>query len=177
MTILDLSKEMLEDYAPENSIPIVGNLFTHEFNSQQFDAVVFPFILHHTAEGSWTNCENRIVEAFERAHRWLKPNGKLILHNMISEYDIDVFVKYSPSDDAYKADNLESGWNIISEKSLRLVVEKNSALITIGIKPTYPASGYGYIQYVSNKKVVIKGVYKVKTFTEKPEKENLRTRD
>ena len=45
LTILDLSKEMLEDYAPENSIPIVGNLFTHEFNSQQFDAVVFPFDL------------------------------------------------------------------------------------------------------------------------------------
>jgi len=79
LTILDLSKEMLEDYAPENSIPIIGNLFTHEFNSQQFDAVVFPFILHHTAEGSWTNCENRIVDAFERAHRWLKPNGKILI--------------------------------------------------------------------------------------------------
>ena len=58
---------------------------------------------------------------------WLKPKGKFILHNCISEYDIDVFVKYAPSNNSYSADNLESGWNIISEKSLRLVAEKNSA--------------------------------------------------
>ena len=53
----------------------------------------------------------------------------------------------------------------------RKMVEKKSALITIGIKPDYPATGYGYIQYDSNKKTVIQGAYKVKTFTEKPEKE------
>ena len=53
----------------------------------------------------------------------------------------------------------------------RKMVEKKSVLITIGIKPTYPATGYGYIQYDSNKKMVIQGVYKVKTFAEKPEKE------
>ena len=53
----------------------------------------------------------------------------------------------------------------------RKMVEKKSALITIGIKPTYPETGYGYIQYDSNKKMVIQGVYKVKTFAEKPEKE------
>ena len=53
----------------------------------------------------------------------------------------------------------------------RKMVEKKSALITIGIKPTYPATAYGYIQYDSNKKMVIQEVYKVKTFAEKPEKE------
>ena len=44
-------------------------------------------------------------------------------------------------------------------------------IITIGIEPTYPETGYGYIQYGSNKKMDVKGVYKVKTFAEKPEKE------
>ena len=58
---------------------------------------------------------------------WLKPKGRLILFNMISEYDIDVYVKYAPSSASYREDSLESGWNIISEKSLRLVCEKNSA--------------------------------------------------
>ena len=52
----------------------------------------------------------------------------------------------------------------------RKVVEKKSALITVGIKPTYSATGYGYIQYDSNKKMIIQGVYKVKTFAEKPQK-------
>jgi len=53
----------------------------------------------------------------------------------------------------------------------RKMVENKSALITIGIKPTYPAIGYGYIQYDKNKKPDIKGIYKVKSFAEKPEKE------
>lgn len=38
-------------------------------------------------------------------------------------------------------------------------------LVTLGIRPTRPDTGYGYIQYLSNKKSDIK---KVKTFTEKP---------
>jgi mannose-1-phosphate guanylyltransferase len=38
-------------------------------------------------------------------------------------------------------------------------------LITLGIKPTRPETGYGYIQYIENKSAL----KKVKTFTEKPE--------
>ncbi|MBX2941525.1 MAG: mannose-1-phosphate guanylyltransferase [Cyclobacteriaceae bacterium] len=37
-------------------------------------------------------------------------------------------------------------------------------LITMGIKPTRPETGYGYIQYINGKKPI----KKVKTFTEKP---------
>ena len=65
----------------------------------------------------------------ENALSWLNPNGKLILHNMISEYDIDVFIKYQPSRLEPDLHELESGWNIISEKSLSLVVEKCDARI------------------------------------------------
>lgn len=42
----------------------------------------------------------------------------------------------------------------------------NDALITLGIKPHRPDTGYGYIQY--NEKEVSEGVNKVVTFTEKP---------
>ena len=51
------------------------------------------------------------------------------------------------------------------------MVEQKTSLITIGIKPTYPATGYGYIQYDPRGKTEVEGVYKVKTFTEKPHKE------
>ena len=73
----------------------------------------------------------------------------------------------------YPADHLivgDSKFKSIITRAQKMV-EKKSALITIGIKPTYPATGYGYIQYDNRKKVEIKGVYKVKTFAEKPEKE------
>ncbi|UEG50728.1 mannose-1-phosphate guanylyltransferase [Ferruginibacter lapsinanis] len=42
------------------------------------------------------------------------------------------------------------------------------ALVTLGIKPTHPNTGYGYIQY--EQQSVSDNVYKVKTFTEKPDK-------
>lgn len=45
-------------------------------------------------------------------------------------------------------------------------VGKHNALITLGIKPTYPNTGYGYIQYEQHE--VSDNVFKVKTFTEKP---------
>ncbi|MDZ4839923.1 MAG: mannose-1-phosphate guanylyltransferase [Bacteroidota bacterium] len=42
----------------------------------------------------------------------------------------------------------------------------NDVLLTLGIKPTRPDTGYGYIQY--NDELENDGFYKVKTFTEKP---------
>ena len=47
------------------------------------------------------------------------------------------------------------------------------ALLTLGIKPTNPNTGYGYIQYESF--AVSENVYKVKTFTEKPDTELAKT--
>lgn len=48
----------------------------------------------------------------------------------------------------------------------------NNALLTLGIKPNRPETGYGYIQ-VKNKANfnLIDNLYKVKTFTEKPDLE------
>jgi mannose-1-phosphate guanylyltransferase len=42
---------------------------------------------------------------------------------------------------------------------------KNDVLITLGITPTRPDTGYGYIQFVEKSG---EDYYKVKTFTEKP---------
>ena len=47
------------------------------------------------------------------------------------------------------------------------------ALVTLGIKPTNPNTGYGYIQY--EQLAVSENVYKVKTFTEKPDKDLAKT--
>lgn len=47
-------------------------------------------------------------------------------------------------------------------------VEGRDALLTLGIKPTSPETGYGYIQIGDE---VEEGILKVKTFTEKPDRE------
>ncbi|MGE0567778.1 MAG: mannose-1-phosphate guanylyltransferase [Bacteroidia bacterium] len=60
-------------------------------------------------------------------------------------------------------------------KAMKSCLKKASAedsLITLGIKPTRPDTGYGYIQYMdSDLKEKDKRMYKVKTFTEKPSAE------
>ncbi|WP_185133803.1 mannose-1-phosphate guanylyltransferase [Kaistella daneshvariae] len=57
------------------------------------------------------------------------------------------------------------------ELALNLAATKNF-LITLGIKPTRPETGYGYIQFEENKE---QEYFKVKTFTEKPDLEFART--
>ncbi|MBS1687633.1 MAG: mannose-1-phosphate guanylyltransferase, partial [Bacteroidetes bacterium] len=52
-------------------------------------------------------------------------------------------------------------------------VANHNALLTLGIKPTRPDTGYGYIQYDTEQE--LDRVYKVKTFTEKPSLELART--
>ena len=52
-------------------------------------------------------------------------------------------------------------------------VTAHKALITLGIKPTHPNTGYGYIQF--EQQPASDNVYKVKTFTEKPNTELART--
>ena len=48
-------------------------------------------------------------------------------------------------------------------------ITKNNALLTLGIKPNRPETGYGYIQISKGKEEIkIPNLKKVKTFTEKP---------
>lgn len=62
-------------------------------------------------------------------------------------------------------------------KSCYAKAKAEDCLVTLGIKPSRPETGYGYIQFLdhTNKKEKDKRIYKVKTFTEKPELELAKT--
>lgn len=55
-----------------------------------------------------------------------------------------------------------------------LYAQKHNALITLGIRPSRPDTGYGYIQFNPEQHEEHK-IYRVKTFTEKPTAEIART--
>jgi len=57
---------------------------------------------------------------------------------------------------------IEAGLNFVSRENV---------LLTLGIKPSRPETGYGYIQINGKKKVEIENIFPVKTFTEKPHAE------
>ena len=73
----------------------------------------------------------------------------------------------------YPSDHLIKGRKqfISTMKVAEAVAEKEDILMTIGIEPSYAATGYGYIQYGSNQNSAIENVYNVKTFAEKPNKD------
>jgi mannose-1-phosphate guanylyltransferase len=66
----------------------------------------------------------------------------------------------------------KKGFNKVCLEALSFV-NKHNAFITLGIKPSSPNTGYGYIQYEQH--AVSDNVYKVKTFTEKPNLELAKT--
>lgn len=87
----------------------------------------------------------------------------------INKLNPDAAIVVSPSDHLIL--NNEEFVNCIN-KSLKTASE-NDCLITLGIKPSRPDTGYGYIQYNTQK--IDDDFYKVKTFTEKPNLELART--
>lgn len=80
----------------------------------------------------------------------------------IENLDPDAAIVVAPSDHLILD---EPAFISAIEKSLE-VATKNNCLITLGIKPSRPDTGYGYIQYTDN--ALQDDFYKVKTFTEKP---------
>jgi mannose-1-phosphate guanylyltransferase len=90
---------------------------------------------------------------------------------------------------SYKLMQLNPNANLICAPADHLITEKDNfkttclnalhftshikALVTLGIKPNHPNTGYGYIQYESF--AVSENVFKVKTFTEKPDLELAKT--
>ena len=88
---------------------------------------------------------------------------------------------------AFKIQSINSNANMIVAASDHIIIEEdkfvkvlnncfdvvtnNDLLLTIGINPSRPDTGYGYIQFTSKKLNNNKNVKKVKTFTEKPDQE------
>ncbi len=74
------------------------------------------------------------------------------------------------------SDHVVSDIEIFQSLTLQALnfAKNNSAFVTLGIKPTYPNTGYGYIQYDLGA-VKDENVYEVKTFIEKPDIELAKT--
>ena len=87
----------------------------------------------------------------------------------IKQLNPNALVVVAPSDHLIL--NTENFIDIIN-KSLKAAKE-NDCLITLGIKPSRPDTGYGYIQYSNT--ALADNLYKVKTFTEKPSLEIAQT--
>lgn len=100
----------------------------------------------------------------EPIHRNTAPSVAWAIHRIVRR-DIDANIIVAPSDqavfqnDKFKSD-VERGFTFVAE---------NDCLLTLGVRPTRPEPGYGYIQMGA--KTQTEDLFKVKTFTEKPERQ------
>jgi hypothetical protein len=85
LTVLDLSREMLDKYCPVGATPVVGDVYDIRFPAGSFDTIVFPLMLHHTPVKGWRRSEQRVRDAIARASNWLRPGGSVFI------------VEYSPN--------------------------------------------------------------------------------
>ena len=88
----------------------------------------------------------------------------------IHAHDPNATVIISPSDHLIIQ---EDKFYDVMNKCTGFVEEHPHLLVTIGVKPTKPSTGYGYIQFLDESSP--HGFYKVKTFTEKPTPDLART--
>ena len=80
----------------------------------------------------------------------------------ISKINPDAVCIVAPSDHLILD---ESGFLDVVDQAMDFAVN-NPALVTLGIRPSRPDTGYGYIQFIEH--VAHAHIHKVKTFTEKP---------
>ncbi len=116
------------------------------------------------------------LKDFPEENYIVEPNGKntapciALAAAIIMKKDPEAAMGVFPAD--HLIENFES-----FKEAVRMgekVARQHSGLVTFGITPTRPATGYGYIQYDKKLPLLENSAYKVKTFAEKPNLETAR---
>jgi mannose-1-phosphate guanylyltransferase len=148
-TLLQQTYDRLVKLCPNENIFVVTSNSYEKLVAEQLPKIPKQNILSEPARKNTAPC---VAYASYKIHQ-LNPNALTIV---------------APSDHLIKKeDTFVKAVNACFKKA-----EQEDCLITLGIKPTRPDTGYGYIQFIeSDKTEKDKRIYKVKTFTEKPDLE------
>lgn len=148
-SLIQKTFQRFEKICPTENIYIVTNEIYKDLIKQQIPQISDNQIVLEPARRNTAPC---IAYANQKIKK-INPNAVIVVapsdHNIAKE---DVFVE-------------------VVSKGMQAVAEKDT-LLTIGIRPSYPNTGYGYIQYDEDKvDAVNPSIYEVKMFTEKPKLE------
>lgn len=142
-TLLQMTFDRFKRIMPVENIYIASNTLYKDLILEQLPEITENQVLLEPARRNTAPCicyaVNKIMALNENANIVVSPSDHLILKE-------DEFVEI-----------VKRGLNF---------TENNDYLLTLGIKPSRPETGYGYIQVDGNDGK--KDFYKVKTFTEKP---------
>lgn len=145
-TLIQQTYERYSKFVPKENIYIVTSQDYVELVKKQLPHIHIENIISEPSRKNTAPCiayiAFKLMKKDPKAVMIAAPSDNLIL-------DTDEFIK-------------------TATKALNFVGHIN-AFVTIGIKPTYPNTGYGYIQHDTIE--AAPDIHKVKTFTEKPNEE------
>ena len=146
-TLIQQTFDRLLKVIPKEHIYVITNIDYKDITSQQLSELDASQIIVEPCMMNTAACNIYIAKKIHE----LNPNASIIVapsdHIILNELE---FLK-------------------ITSKALE-IVSKDEVLITLGIEPTRPDTGYGYIQYKTE--TYENQLKKVKTFTEKPDLEH-----
>jgi mannose-1-phosphate guanylyltransferase len=145
-TLIQSTFERFASFIPKENIFVVTSQDYADLVAQQLPQIPADNILQEPSRKNTAPCIAYISFKLQQ----LNPDASLIV---------------APSDHIILDTNT---FTQICLKALDFV-EHIKAFVTLGITPTYPNTGYGYIQHEGIQ--VADDIYKVKTFTEKPDLE------
>ena len=143
-TLLQLTYERFLETVPKENIYIVTNEIYYQIVKDQLPQLIDNQILLEPLRRNTAPCIAYVASKIKA----INPNANIVV---------------APSDHIVLKN---AAFNEVVLKGLEHV-SKNDTLLTLGIVPTRPDTGYGYIQYHEQKGA--NGIFKVKTFTEKPD--------
>lgn len=147
-SLLRLTYERFEKFFPKENIYVVTNESYDYLVKQQLPELLENQIISEPAAMNTATCiayaSFKIASVNPSATCVVAPSDHLILNEEKFREDINKALAYTT---------------------------ENNALLTLGIKPDRPDTGYGYIQYIDSGSSTKDGIFKVKTFTEKPSHE------
>jgi mannose-1-phosphate guanylyltransferase len=142
-SLLQLTYERFLNHFDENNIYIVTNQLYADLVKTQLPQIPEQCVLGEPAIKNTAACIAYATAKINKINTHgvcvIAPSDHLILNEQEFIHNIDHAMGYA---------------------------QKSNALITLGIRPSRPDTGYGYIQYISNNEA--DNIYRVKTFTEKP---------
>ena len=144
-TLLQMTVDRFRPFIPIENVLIVSNVAYKQLILEQIPDLQERQVLCEPARRNTAPCiayataRIRAMAHGKNARIVVAPSDHLILH--------------------------EQTFGEVVQKGLRFVAE-NDTLLTLGMKPTRPETGYGYIQ--KGAAADMEDLYRVKTFTEKP---------
>jgi len=158
---------------PKQFLPIISDKTMIEETIQRISPKISSSDIYTVANSKQTSALAGLLPKIPQENFLVEPEGKntapclLLATAHIYLKDPDSVITVLPADHLIK----DQSSFLIKLEAAAEAADKSSCLITFGIPPSYPSTGYGYIQFSKKNPHFFSGeeFFKVKEFKEKPD--------